>query len=599
MLFRRCFFVAIVLSLVCLRPTLAYDQPTRVTTYVASAQNVLDDLEYMVSELAGEPKIWEDKVYPNIDIFLIGLDPALPIRFDSLLDPATGTRSLLMVPLAGGDAREFLRDNLDPIGIFNTPKQQMGRPPRAIYWQLESDPAAPIFDGWMRSANGYAYIAKVEDDIPATIEPPDASHAHLAATGADLAIQLLNPQPGETDRAAAFAKYKDNIISALEPYDDETDAEFGLRSLVVHQQFERLEVMFMQTSDMSAKWTLADGQGQLDVTVAPLPNTQLAADFNGSVGRVSHFARVPSSEDSVLSGRLHMLLSETLRRQFSEFYVQAIPVIQSQIDTKEGYNDGERQARKDAIAIILQMLADNAADGDPDAYIELTPAAGGLHTMVTGLTFRNTDRISELLNAITGFGAGWSLEENVANVGNVTVHKLHCGDSHPVALTEFFGPANDYYVGVDGKHVWVASGADAMDSLTTAIGQVTDESLEPGHTPLFSVDFQVRPILHTAHAWEQESAIDLMAFFKKGGFANQTRERQNARSEDGEEPLMASFKDFNWQQIIVDTLEGTDARIRTRFDLDAEGNLQGQSIIETEVLKAAGRVIAEFADEQL
>ncbi len=599
MLFRRCCFVAIVLSLACLRSTSAFDQPTRVTTYVASAQNVLDDLEYMVSELAGEPEIWKEKVFPNIDIFLYGLDPAQPIRFDSLLDPATGTRSLLMVPLLDGDAREFLNDNLDPIGIFSTAKARAGRPPRATYWQLESDPAAPIFDGWMRLANDYAYIAKVEEDIPATIAPPDASHAHLAATGADLAIQLRAPQEGETDRAAAFAKYKENIISALEPYDDETAEEFSLRSLVVHQQFERLEVLFMQTTDLSAKWTLADGQGLLEILVDPVANSQLAVDFQGSVGRESHFARVPSQADSVLSGRLCMLLSETLRRQFSTFYVQAIPVIQSQIDTQEDYDDGQRQARKDALAIILQMLSDNAADGDPDAFIEIAPAAGGLHTMVTGLTFRNTDTISELLNAIVGFGEGWTLEENVATIGNVTVHKLHCGESYPVALTEFFGAEADYYVGVDGKYLWVASGVDSLEALTTAIGQVTDESLEPVHIPLFALDFQVRPILKMAHAWEQESAIDLMAFFKKGGFANQTRERENATNDDGEEPLMAAFKDFDWQQIILDTLEGTDARIRTVFDLDAEGSLTGQSIIETEVLKAAGRVIAEFADDQL
>lgn len=602
MLFRRCCIVAVVLILALVSPIAADDQPTRVTTYIASAENVLDDLEYMVSELAGKPDIWEEKVFPNIDIFLIGLDGTQPIRFDSLLDPATGTRQLLMLPLSGGDAREFLRDNLDPIGIFNAPKGPgVGRPPRAVYWQLTSDPAAPVFDGWMRSANGYAYISKEESDLPTTIAPPDASHAQLAATGADLAIQLLTPQPEEADRAAAFEKYRENVVSALEQYDDETAEEFALRSLVVNQQFARLDVLFMQTSELSAMWKLDGGQGQLDVLVDPTENSQLLADFQGSIGLVSHFARVPSQSNAVLSGRLHMQLSETLREQFSSFYTQAIPVVQAQIDEKEEYDAGQSQARKEAIGIILQMLSDNASDGNVDAYIEIAPASAGLHTMVTGLTFRSTDPIGELLQAITGFGAGWTLEENVTTIGNVTVHKLHCGESHPVALTEFFGPENDYYVGVDGTHVWVASGVDSLEALTTAIGQVTDESLTQAHIPLFSLDFQVRPILKMARTWEQESAIDLMAFFKKGGFANQTRERENlgARSEDGEEPLMAAFQDFNWQQIVLDTLEGSEARIKTVFDLDADASLTGQSIIETDVLKAVGMVIAEFADEQL
>ena len=598
--FRRCCIVAIILGVAGLNSARAYDQPTRVMTYVASADNVLSDLEYMVSELAGKPVIWEDKVFPNIDIFLIGLDTSQPIRVDSLLDSATGVRSLIMLPLNGGNANEFLNDNLDPIGVFNTPKELApGRPPRPVLWELTSDPSAPIFDGWIRAANDYGYISSVKDDLPDTIAPPSDSHAHLVARGVDLGLQLLTPQEGETDRTGAFERYRENIVSALEQYDNESAEEFALRELVVHQQFERLEALFMETSELSALWTLDGGLGQLEILVAPLADTQLAADFEVSYNRESYFARVPMQADGVMNGRMNMTLSDRLKEQFSTFYVQAIPVVQAQIDNYDEYNADQRAARKTAIGIILQMLSDNAADGNVDAYIEISAATGGKHTMVSGLTFVSSDPISELLNAITGFGAGWTVEENVTTIGDVAVHKLHAGEGYPVSMAEFFGTDGDYYIGVDGVHVWVAAGVDSLQAMTTAIEQQSDESREIAHIPTFQLDFQFRPILKLAHEWAKESAVDLTAFFKKGGFANQTRERETAVRDDGEEPLMAAFKDFDWQGIILNTLEGSEARVETTFDVDEDSNLSGRSVIETDVLKAFGMVIAEFADEQL
>lgn len=598
MISRCCCIVAILLG-VTQAGGLRADQPTRVITYVASAENVLTDLEYMVSELAGQPDIWEEKVFLNIDVFLIGLDSTQPIRFDSLLDRESGVRSLLMLPLNDPNAREFLKDNLDPIGVFSSPVEQVGRPPRAVFWELTSDPDAPIFDGWMRSANGYGYISKVKDDLPATIAAPASSHQHLVDRGVDLGIQLLTPQEGEADRTGAFERYRENIISGLAAYEDETPEEFALRELVVHQQFERLEVLFMQTSELSALWTLDGGIGQLEVLVAPLEATQLAADFGLSVNRESYFARVPVQENGVLTGRMNMNLSATLREQFSSFYTQAIPVVQAQVDEYEEYDAEQRAARKDAIAVVLQMLADNAADGNIDAFVEISAAAGGKHTMVSGLTFVSSDPVSELLQAIIRFDEGWTLEEGVATVGNVTIHKLHAGEGYPQALVDFFGSDGDYYVGVDGVHVWVAAGVDSLAAMTQAIEQASDETREPVHIPTFQLDLQAHPMLKLTHAWAQESAIDLMTFFKKGGFANQTRERETATRNDGEEPLAAAFKDFDWQSIVLETLEGSEARIETLYDLDAEGNLNGLTVIETEVLKAVGMVIAEFADEQL
>jgi hypothetical protein len=592
----------LILCACALRPTLADDaQPIRVTTYIASAQNVLDDLNYMVSELAGEPGIWEEKVYPNIDIFLIGLDFNQPIRFDGYLDPDHDKRNVLMLPLAEGDAKIFLDENLEPIGIFNNRLEADGRPPKGVFWELESDPAAPVFDGWMRSAHGYGFISPVESDLPKTIEAPDATHAHLVERGVDLAIELISPQPNEADRVASFNRIREKILGALEPYDDETAEEFEVRSLIVNQQFERLEVLFTQTNAMSAAWTLNDGMGLLEVLVDPAAGTQLESDFQSSQNRESFFARVPTQENGVLSGRLNMLLSDTLKEHFSTFYTQAIPAVHGQIDEREGYTPEQRQARKDAMGILLQMLADNAADGNVDAFVEISAAGNDQHTMVSGLTFASSDPISELLQAIVKFGEGWTLEENVTTIGNVTVHKLHAGGDYPVSLAEFFGPDGDYYVGVDGTHVWVAAGVNSLDALTTAIGQVTDETREPAPIPLFQLDFQVRPIVKMAHAWEGESAVDLMAFFKKGGFANQTRERENAANtgDDEEEPLTEAFKDFNWQQIMLDTLEGSEARVETTFKFDAEASIIGRTVIETDVLEAVGEIIAEFADEQL
>ncbi|MFG0297465.1 MAG: hypothetical protein ACF8PG_16275, partial [Maioricimonas sp. JB045] len=84
-------------------------QPARIVTMLESADRLIADLNFIVVDLAKESQQWENNIFPNIDIFLIGVDPALPVGFDVLFDADTGIRYQPQIPVT--DMKSFIQDN--------------------------------------------------------------------------------------------------------------------------------------------------------------------------------------------------------------------------------------------------------------------------------------------------------------------------------------------------------------------------------------------------------------------------------------------------------------------------------------------------------
>ena len=102
-------FVAFCFSLVFSGPqVLAEENESRVVAGMRSANVVIEELEHMVADLAGREESWENNIFPNIDIFLIGVDTEQPIRFDPIFSEQHGMELQPIIPLLDLDDRVFV-----------------------------------------------------------------------------------------------------------------------------------------------------------------------------------------------------------------------------------------------------------------------------------------------------------------------------------------------------------------------------------------------------------------------------------------------------------------------------------------------------------
>src|SRR5262245_43294137 len=74
--------------------------PPRAVMVLKSTDDILAKLQHVIADLAGKQKEWENNVFPNIDIFLFGVDKTKPVRYDQIVGGKDGRREQMMVPIA-------------------------------------------------------------------------------------------------------------------------------------------------------------------------------------------------------------------------------------------------------------------------------------------------------------------------------------------------------------------------------------------------------------------------------------------------------------------------------------------------------------------
>lgn len=82
---------------------------------MVSGNELIADLEFIVSKQGQQPVIFKKKIQENIDPFLVGVDETLPVGVSIRFDEEFGTRNVFRIPVK--DKKEFIEDNLDPSGI--------------------------------------------------------------------------------------------------------------------------------------------------------------------------------------------------------------------------------------------------------------------------------------------------------------------------------------------------------------------------------------------------------------------------------------------------------------------------------------------------
>lgn len=570
-------------------PALRAEDPPRAIVVLESADSLVSDLEHIVAKLAGKPQDWQKNVFPNIDLFLIGVDKSQPVRYDQIIAAEGGRRVQLIVPVS--DIKEFIRDNLDPVGVI----VKQDRRDKTLY-RLTG-----FYDGWMRHANDYAYFVPKDNkaDVPANIASPADAHAHLLKQGFDAAAELDNSKTTPDLRKAAFATFRDNTLAGIQKRPDETNEAFALRKLNSEQSLETMERLFVESALVTLGWTTdaATSTGTGKLVLKAIADTPLATTLKLQGETHSRFAGVPSPTDPVVSGRLNYALDEIATRQFGELYKLMGPTLDQKIDGTENATAEQKAARKELAGVLLSMLTSSLELGRWDGYVQIVPQASGKYTGIIGMRAKDGAPLTAALEQLPMAFAGYQVELKTSETGDVAVHKVTITEGYPKAFQDFFG-SNEILVGTGPDSVWVALGEGAVDALNTAVAAAAKTPEGAADPTVAGMDIDLLPILKLMGQLRKDGDFDLMATLKSRGVLKEAEPAKDGDEEKGEESPAKMLQDFEWRDTAIEALDSKADRLHMDIKR-VEDHLEGTTTVESGILKAIGEIIAKFARENL
>jgi hypothetical protein len=580
--------------------------PTRVVIVVSSTDAILADLEHMVSDLGGNPMGWQDNVFPNIDIFLYGVDRSKPIRFDQVIDAKSGQRTHFMVPLVEKTGlNDFIKDNLDPIGIVAKPVKRGDK----TYYRLGTGKPEDVYNGWMRVAHDYAYLSSQESDVPASAAAPDGSHKLLLDAGYDLAVQLSNADTTLDQRQASFAKFRENTLAGVKKRLNETKEAFALREKNSQQQLETMERLFVESSELTIGWTtetkknaggnegearkVSEGRGHL--ALSAVAGTALETTLKAQAVKPGYFQNIKSADNAVLSGRLNFTLDDLLKRQFRETYELSHPVNHQKIDATEGLTDQQKEARKAIYDHLFAMLDSGLELGAWDGIVEITPQESGTHKFLFGIRSADGTKAKDIVSLLPDAKQGWKTELDVDSEGEVKIHKLTITEGYPKALQDFLGKSGEFFVGAGPEAVWISGGDNALQAMKDGIKAVATPAEKPD--PIIArLDLKLLPVLQVFKGLRDEGVLDLMQKLQANAAEEEPAEEGAAEKPGSETAKM--LQDFEWREAAIEALTGTNDNLHMHVER-VEDHLEGTTTTAEGLLKMLGVLIAKFAKENL
>ncbi len=589
------------------------EEPAKLHAGLRSANGLLADMEYLVVKTAEDraiqeqdkatqeklkaifekqKAIFENDIKPNIEIFLIGVNPELPVGSSFLLTAETGKRRLLQIPVEIL-VKNFIDGNLDPIGI----EVKKDRTDKTLY-ALTGDTLKN--DSWMRvkGNNSYASISEDKNDIPVGVATPDVTLNAQFAKGYDFALTSLNSEAEAKVRFAAFQKLKENQLAALKKKTGETQETFDLRKLALTQQVDNLGQLISSTLMLQVGMlTDADrklGLGQL--LWSAMPNTDFAKWIAKLEAEKSHFASLYGSDKSVLTARVLLPISDSGRANQKEVYKLLPTVLRQKIESNKDLNDEVKAARIGVSAAVIEAMNKSVEKGVLDLFLDIAPTADQKHTFVLGV--RTADVRAEmetLVGHLAQVHANWSSQVNIETIGETKFHSFKGATPSP-SLHDFFGGDDTVFVAAGPDFVGMAFGAGSLDVLKKLAEQATTgekKSLEA----FVDVRFHARESLDITHTFRKENDFKFLS--PKPDEEPQGKEKsKKPAASGGKGDAKNALKNFDWQKTAIDTMRGTDDLITIQMKL-VQGALEGEIKLSEGVLTGMGAVISKFAEENL
>ena len=577
--------------------SMAGDPPARLRAGLRSSEGLIQDLEYLTAKLAKQQTIFSEKIKPNVEIFLIGVNSKLPVGMSLLLDAETGQRRLMQIPVENLKD-DFIEGNLSPIGI----DADKDRKDKTLY-----ELTGGVFDGWMRAKGNdqYAFISKKKEDVPAEVTTPDAALTPLFAKGYDFAAYSLSTEAEAKVRAAAFQKLKENRLEGLKQKTDETQEAFDLRKLFLTQQMDGFGQVFSETMLLEAGWSTDEAQ-QIGLGLSHLtamPDSNFAKWITQLEGEKSHFASLAGSEKSVMTARALLPLSAQKLANLREVYKLSPTVLKQQIEADKDLNAEEKAARVGAVDAGMEALTRSLDLGVVDLFLDIAPSEEKLHSFVLGMrSADNRAAIETLVGHLGKVRTGWSSQLNVETIGETTYHSFKVTNP-PKTMLDFYGGDGTVYVAAGPDFVGFATGAGSLDVLKKVAEQaITGE--KKALEAFVDVRFHARESLDVANSFLSEKDFDLLKLMQNSGLSKGAAEAKS--SEDGNERRtpgagkgnnkLSALKNFDWQKTAIDAMLGTDDLVTIQLKL-VSGAIDGETKLSEGVLTGLGAVIAKFAKE--
>lgn len=571
----------------------------RVVAGLGNTQQLFDDLEYMVVRLAGKETTWANNIFPNLDIFVIGVADDKPVRFDLVIDPVQGRRIQGVIPVA--DLRDFLEDNLNPIGIMTS----RDRSDRNLY-RLTGE----VYDGWMRYSESYAIFFPEEtfprsELLPKEMAPVLKRHEQVAQDGYTMFAHLVNETGSVEERKSAFSQLRSSALDKVKKKPEESQETFELRRSWITQQIRLLEQWFSEAAEIKGGVTLDREQGVAHSALhfAALPGTPLADNINRVSAEASRFQTVEAPEGAVLTLRVNFPIDQERIQGYREIYQLTRPVLKERIQEGQQGTDVEKQARGEVVDLMLDVFDQSAELGRVDLMLDIVPA-GDAHSIVLGVRINQTEKIAEIVNKLPDAVEDWSVENAVAEVGGVTVHKVSLGENVPQSISDFYGNSAVVYLASGNGEFWLSGGENGLENLQRTLAKV--QSADDGVTSndeLLSMTMKVGPILETLYRYSQEDDRKLLdplqereGLFRRQDGGNEDEQNENERPTSR---TRSALQGFEWQQDAIDALEGQDDRIIVLVKKTQENLVSAPGQAHSGLLRAVGTLIAKFAEENL
>jgi len=452
------------------RPVAAQDGLPRVTVVQSSADEYLNDMQYIV-ELAGAKgkAEWKKNLKPFFDFFTPGIDLTKPIRVDVFLDDETRVR--LNVPIA--NLKNFL-GNLKTFGIKNKPVPKGAKD----FFELMLPPKA-----FLRLTNGYAVMSNLKTDVPAGLADPVMAIEDLLAKKYDVGAEAKNDAKGIKKRREAFHKFSRNLLDATKKKTGEDADDFEIRKLVLTQQLQVAERFFVESSQLVAGWTtdVPQKEGRFDIELVALGGTSLEEAIKLLGQTPSYFAHIKRSESAILSGRINFTLDKFYKDQLLALTKLVRPNAKKRIDSLENKSDEKKQSGKTAVELLLDLFEAGTKAGEVDGFVEVFQEKGGQHSLMGGIRVPHGNTPLDILKLLHKIDSNVKLELVVDQEGNVGIHKLTGLFKDDTDLKEFFGDDAAVFFAFDNQAVWFSIGKESLSKLKAAMQQVNQQDEQEGH----------------------------------------------------------------------------------------------------------------------
>lgn len=570
-------------------------QPTRVIMGIGAADKILSALEYCVVDLAGKKTSYENDIKPNLEIFLYGVSTDQPIRFDTLFDKKNGLQLQATIPIS--NLKEFIDDNLDPIGIVA--KQE--RSDKTLY-KLSGE----VYEGWFRylaKPVPYAAFFPQKDGLPKDMVHPVTRHQELVEKNYIAFLSQSNEADGVEDRRAAFDKYVSTEMEKFQKLTTETKEQFALRKRLREQLLNLIGQWFSELAEVRAGATVNKDKGDApsDIMVSAIPGTGLEANLKKLRETPSLFSAIEAPESAILSGRIRLLSDDKRKKDLREIYALAREVVPQRIDDDTTSTEEERTARKEIANHLIDVLDEGVdAVGGVDAFIDISSVKKA-HTLIAGVASTNPEKLVKFLEKLPAAKAGWKMETAVEKVGEAQIHKLSFGNAPPKSLTNFYGTSGVIYFATAPKTFWIATGEESLPQLKSHLELAAKPLPEKGNGVLLTVKMKALPVLQHIQEMKNDPELEVLKQIdlrtRKQKEAVTDGKKSESKGRGGSRA--AELASLEWHETAIAAMAGTDDSFESSIIVNEEFVLHGHSNAHQGILKAFGAVVSKFADENL